>query len=1646
MPTTGDKKKAELIDKIVAIAGTRLGSEKAELAEAFIRAYYRHVPPDDILGERPEDLYGAALGLMQFGVKRGSQPSIRVFNPTYDASGWHTSHTVVEVINDDMPFLVDSVTSALNALGLTVHIVIHPILAVQRDAKGRLTGVRDVTRSPKGGTTAPVQKESSDGQALHLESFMHVEVDEQTSPEFLERIETEVARTLGEVRAAVDDWQTMRSTIQEVIADLGSATVPGGTQDRGEIADFLKWLDNHHFTFLGYRQYAFNADKRGRTELSAVEKSGLGVLRDPEISIFEGMRKFSALPPDVQSFMRQPHLLMVTKANRMSFVHRATAMDTIIVKAFDKNGNVAGEHIFVGLFTSVAYSRSASDIPFLRRKVERCLATAGFDPHSHDGKALTHILDTFPRDELFQIGDDDLLDMALGILHLQERQRTALFVRRDPYERFVSCLVFAPRDRYNTDLRLRFEAILESAFDGKVQTFVPQFGEAAHARVHFVIRTQPGRIPAVDIKEVEDRLVQATRFWADHLSDALIEARGEERGIALLRQYGEAFPTSYREAVIPQAAINDIDRIEAVIKTGRIGLNLYREIEADEHQVRFKLFHAGHPVPLSDVLPMLEHMGLKVIAENPYDVRVRHRENSRSRELIWIHDFAAETQNGSAINVKEIKEAFQTAFARVWEGDMEDDGFNRLVLLAGMDWREVVVLRAYGRFLRQARITFSQDSLEDTLAAHPDIAGKIVGLFRMRFDPMAAGGDEAGGDKRTAAQEKVSAELDGLLNDVANLDEDLILRRFINCVRATLRTNHYQVSEAGTPKPYLSLKLDSGMLDDLPKPRPWREIFVYSPRVEGVHLRGGKVARGGIRWSDRREDFRTEILGLMKAQVVKNAVIVPVGSKGGFVVKRPPREGGREAMQAEGIECYKTLMRGMLDITDNIAGDDIVHPDRVVRHDEDDPYLVVAADKGTATFSDIANAVSQSYSFWLDDAFASGGSAGYDHKKMGITAKGAWESVKRHFRELGVDTQSETFKVVGVGDMSGDVFGNGMLLSKGIRLVAAFNHLHIFVDPDPDPAVSFKERQRLFELARGSWDQYDSSLISKGGGIFDRRAKSISLTPEIKALTGLTESSVPPNALISALLKAEVDLLWFGGIGTYIKASSETSADVGDKANDPLRINGRDVRARVIGEGANLGVTQRGRIEYARAGGRIHTDFIDNSAGVDCSDHEVNIKVLLNDVVSAGDMTLKQRNALLDSMTDDVSRLVLRDNYLQTQALSCVMAEAPEMLDQQIRFMKGLEKAGRLDRAIEALPDDETLADLAAHRAGLTRPEVSILLSYSKITLYDDILASSLPDDPALVADLRAYFPDALGRYSDAIDRHKLNREIIATIVTNVIINRTTPTFVMDMVEKTGMGPSDVARAYLMTERSFALPEIWASIEALDTKVPAGIQIRMMSMTSRLIDRMTAWFLRNCGDHLDIAGYADRYRQGIETLTQAMDAVLYPTARQVIEDRARTLVEAGVPKDLALRVSSLNLMAAATDLIRITDDSALSLSDAAPLYFALGDRLGLAWLRDAATNSRSTDHWHKQAVAAIVDDLYALQADLAIRVIGALRHDDGDGSAIGDAHLALERWIAGRPDAIDRVDQLFTELRAMDHLDLSMLAVANRRLRGMMVL
>jgi len=1610
MATSQSTLKADLIDRVAGLAQKKLTKALAAETEAFVRDFYDHVPPDDILSTDPADLFGAALAFWKFAAERTpDQPKIRVHNPNFDDDGWKSVHTVIEIVNDDMPFLVDSVAAELNKLDLTIHLVIHPIFRVQRDTKGCMTEIRPAADGGKNGAAA--------------ESFMHIQIDEQTGKQGLAKIQAALARVLGDVRIAVADWMSIRDKLKEANKALTNAPKFIEAKAKDEISAFLDWLDDNHFTFLGYREYEVSGNGTDRF-MGVVEGSGLGLLRDPDTHVFEGVRRLADLPQHVRDFLGRKHLLIVNKANMRSTVHRGVHLDAIGLKEFDASGEVARERLFVGLFTSTVYSRSPDTIPILRTKIERMMVRAGFEMSGHDGKALLHILETFPRDELFQVGDDELFETGLGILHLQERHRTALFVRQDAFERFASCLVYVPRDRHDTALRQRFSAILESAFNGPITAFQTQIGdESVLARIHFIVKTKPGAIPDYNVADIETRLVEASRSWGDELRDALIQLRGEDKGLRLFRRYGDAFSTAYEERFDAQYALTDIAKIEEALETGTMALNLYRPIEAPDTAVRFKIYHRDEAVALSDVLPMLENMGLKVMDEMPYQI------DPASNPEVWVHDFGVVRRDGGVIALGEIREAFEDSFARIWLGEMENDGFNRLVIGAGLHWRAIVILRALAKYLRQAAIPFSQAYMEDTLDANTELAQILVELFEKRFHPENAS---------EAAAKKLVARIEAGLEKVESLDEDRIIRRFTNLIQAALRTNFYQPAAEGGHKPYLSIKFDSGAIDELPLPRPFREIFVYSPRVEGIHLRGGKVARGGLRWSDRREDFRTEVLGLMKAQMVKNAVIVPVGSKGGFVVKQPPADASREAQLAEGVDCYKTFLRGLLDLTDNRVGDDIVPPANVVRHDEDDPYLVVAADKGTATFSDFANAVSEEYGFWLSDAFASGGSVGYDHKKMGITARGAWEAVKRHFRELGKDIQSEDFTVIGVGDMSGDVFGNGMLLSGHIKLLGAFNHMHIFVDPDPDPKKSFAERKRLFDLPRSSWTDYDAKLISKGGGIFERKAKSIKMTPEMKACFGLKKDTVTPNELMRAMLKAETELMWFGGIGTYVKSSKESQADVGDRATDALRIDASQLHAKVVGEGANLGVTQLGRIEFAQHGGRVNSDAIDNSAGVDCSDHEVNIKILLGQVVQAGDMTMKQRNDLLETMTDEVAELVLRDNYLQTQALSLVESLGAARLDLQAQFMKALERTDRLDRAIEFLPDDEMIAERDAAKHGLTRPELSVLLAYSKIVLYDQLLETDLPDDPLLEQDLLAYFPKPLHKpYREAIGQHRLKREIVSTYVTNSIVNRAGPTFIHELGEKSGMAPADVARAYLVARDVFQLRDSWRAIEELDTKVPAEVQIEMLTESRQLIERTTYWFLRGLRHPIDVRGVAESFRPGIAALWKRLDKVLTGTEKSKVDARAKALAKKGVPEKLAKRVAAFDTMASACDIVRLAGGRERDMEATAALYFTLGKRFGLDWLREQAEALGAGDYWNDLAVTALVEDLYGHQFQLCQNVL------DAAGETPGAAEAVAEAWADARRPLVERLNWLLGELRAEESVDLAMLAVANRQIRAL---
>jgi glutamate dehydrogenase len=1589
MASTLESKKAKRVEKAAALAADAVGPGERAAAERFVAEFYAHVPPSDIAQRDPRDLSGAALTLWRLAARRPpGRAKVRVYNPDPETDHWSSPHTIVEIVNDDMPFLVDSVTGAINADERVVHLVIHPILDVVRGPEGQLRGID--------GAPPPARRES----------WMQVEISRETDPASLASLAQAVARVLDDVRAAVADWQPMREVLRELVTKLPAARVPVPPPERAEVEAFLRWLDDDNFTFLGYREYVF-------VGAAEAERQPLGILRNSDYRVFGGLRDLASLPPDVQAFIRRRELLIISKSNRRSTVHRTAHMDAIALRRFGAGGEVVGLHLFLGLFTSLAYSRNPRSIPLLRLKVRHIMERCGFPPASHDGKALLHILDTLPRDTLFQSDEETLFEIATGVLNLQERQRIALFARRDPLERFVSCLVYAPRERYDTALRERFAAILEEAFAGKVSAYYTHLDESVLARVEFFIRTTRGAVPPVDDATVEAKLAEAGRSWSDRVEEAAAAAFGEAEARARLRRI-EAFPVAYRARTAPAQTVADLPRIEAALDGSPLEASLHPR---EGGLLGLRLYRAREPAVLSDILPMLENLGLRVVAEEPFRI------DARGGEAVWVHEFELA---GAVAAAEADRRRFEEALVAVWTGRVENDGFNRLVLGAGLSARQIVVLRLYTKLLRQAGSAFSQDYMEDTLAAHPEIAGRLVRLFELRFDP-------AGEDNRDLVVIAEIQAIDHALDAVASLDEDRILRSYLSLIVKSVRTNYWQRLPSGMPKPYLAVKLASSEIDFLPLPRPLYEIFVYSPRVEGVHMRAGRIARGGIRWSDRKEDFRTEILGLMKAQTVKNAVIVPVGSKGGFVVKQPPA--ARDRLPAEGIECYRILMRGLLDLTDNLAEGNtaahrVVPPPEVVRHDGDDPYLVVAADKGTATFSDYANEIAVEYGFWLGDAFASGGSAGYDHKAIGITARGAWELVKRHLRELGRNPEADALTVIGIGDMSGDVFGNGMLQSPRLRLLGAFNHLHIFVDPDPDPARSFAERQRLFRLPRSSWADYDRSLISVGGGVFERAAKAIAISPEMKAAFDIAEDHLTPAELIRKMLTAAVDLLWFGGIGTYVKARAESHAAVGDKANDALRVNGEELRAKIVGEGANLGVTQRGRIAYALAGGRIDTDAIDNSAGVDLSDHEVNLKILIDRAIAAGALAAEERDMLLAGMTEEVAAAVLRDNYRQGQALSLAEARGPGELDRQLRLIHQLERSGRLDRVLEFLPDDETIAARAAAGRGLARPELSVLLAYAKMALDAELLHSDLPDLPALLGELESYFPQVLrDRIGARIASHPLRREIIATVVTNDLVNRAGLTFVNDMQARTGRPASEAASAYLIVRDGFELQRLWTRIEALDGKIAARTQLDMLIEIVRLIEQAAAWLLR--ARRTDLGGEVARLKPQAAQLRASLGDALPPADRALVEERRLRLAADGVPEELAADIAGAPFLAFAPELGALAERAGRPLDVAARVYFTIGARLVFDDLRAAARRLPAETAWQKLAAEAMTDDFSALQADLAFQILTADGLDGAD---------PVAGWAAQHAAGLAAVEALSREVRG-PLPDLAMLVVAGRQLR-----
>jgi glutamate dehydrogenase len=1643
-------------ERLVAQAVSLAGDDHD--AATLVDRFWRFAPDEELIGFAAEEMLAAARAHRDLAQQRvPGELKLRIHEPAPEQQ-----HTVIEIVADDMPFLVDSVTALLTAHHLDVHLLVHPLVVVRREPLGRLTEV-----------AADVEPDDAiDGDLV--ESWMRIEIDPVRGAEARDRLRAELQRVLTDVREAVEDWPKMRQRALSLADELAAtrtsdARPPVPEKDITDSVELLRWLAHEHFTFLGYREYRLVGGESDRGErgeadrgeaggggeagdvveagvevdvaprgvesgdraLEAVLGSGLGILRQdsPEA------RLLSSMTPEAHHKVMEKRLLIITKANSRATVHRSAYLDYIGFKIFNDAGEVVGERRFLGLFSTSAYRTSVRELPVVRRKVAEVLERSGLSPRSHSGKDLLQILETYPRDELFQIKTDDLYHAVVGVLRMAGRRQLRLFLRRDGYGRFISCLIYLPRDRFTTQNRLRMQEILLRELNGVGVDYTTRVTESMLARVHFIVRADPGNPPGeIDADLLAEELADATRLWDDDYRLVLERKLGDEQAKHLFVRYADAFPEGYKDGHTPYEAMKDLAKLELLEERGQLEMHMFRKqstprpiangrpdaVEPDEMDVRFKVYRYGEPMVLSAVLPVLHSLGVRVVDEHPYEV-------DRVDGRIYLYDFGLQLPDG-ARELTEVRPHVENAFSATWRGEAEVDGFNELVLRGGLTWRQVVVLRAYAKYLRQAGTVFSQEYMESTFIAYPNIASLLVELFEVRFSPAA----QLGIEERSLRSKELVDAVGQQLDDVASLDQDRILRSYLTLIQATLRTSFYQRRTDGRPKPYVAFKLDPQAIPDLPAPRPKYEIFVYSPRFEGVHLRFGPVARGGLRWSDRREDFRTEVLGLVKAQMVKNAVIVPVGAKGGFVLKQAPAD--RDAFQAEGVSCYKEFISALLDVTDNLVAGQVVPPDDVVRHDVDDPYLVVAADKGTASFSDIANEISMSHGFWLADAFASGGSAGYDHKKIGITARGAWESVKRHFRDLGTDIQTEDFTVTGVGDMSGDVFGNGMLLSEHIRLVAAFDHRHIFLDPSPDAARSFAERKRLFELERSSWADYDPTLISEGGGIFPRTSKSIPITPQVRAVLGLDDrvEMMSPQELMKAILTAPVDLFWNGGIGTYVKASSESNGEVGDKSNDAIRVDGRALRARVVGEGGNLGFTQVGRIEYALAGGRIYTDFIDNTAGVDTSDHEVNIKILLGGAVGDGELTGGERDALLAEMTDEVAELVLRDNYDQARAIGNSQAQAASLLPVHRRMICDLERSGQLKRELEALPPDEELA--VRTESGLTAPEFAVLLAYVKMSLEKEILADGIADEEWTSEVLTGYFPTPLRqRYADRMASHRLHRDIVTTVLVNEAVNRGGITFIYRVVEETAATPADVIRAYVVVRDVFRLRELWAAIEALDNKVPTEVQTSVYLDTRRLLDRAVRWLVTNRRSPIDVPGEIARLRDGVSRLLPDMDKLFYGAERESLLAHVDVMIGRGLPRELAEQATRLMYSFGLLDVVETATQTGRDVSEVASIYFVLSDRFRVDSLLSKISLLPREDRWQTLARMALRYDLYAALAALTAEVLGST----------GNSRPPDERvreWENSNATSITRARKAmgeFDESRA----DLAALSVLLRQIR-----
>jgi glutamate dehydrogenase len=1606
MVLTDNKKK--FLDQIKDEIQQNLEPEKAAELIRFSSLYLETFPQRDLLGRKLKDIYGSVFGSWHFmQTLNRQQPKVRIFNPEYEKHGWQSVRTVVTILAPNMPFILDSIRLELNRRNITIHTIHHAVMHVERNKNHQLVNLFS-------------RLDEAKPQNDNEEALFYLEISRHSDKAEIAQLRETLEDIISEVKLVVDDFGPMKSKIIEVMNSLPTSSKHHSEQQIQEVREFLAWLHDEHFTLLGFEELEVSY-KKGSVIVEKVAGKELGLLKKRPTNGVDDLHQELVSNSKEELCGR---MIEFDKSYAHCRVHRYAYPDYVTIKNYDKDGRVCRQFCFLGLYASIAYTVNTAQIPVIRQKVAEVLHRTGFHPLSHDGKELQRVLEVFPRDELFLANVDQLYSTVIAVHEIQERRQVRLFLHKNRNGKFYNALVYTPKDLYCTELRERIQDILSKTLAASESQFTTYFSESVLTRTYFVFKVDPENPPKIDMATLEAEIIESSKHWQEQLRETLIEEFGEEQGNIEARLYDDAFPPGYQDDYDPRAAVNDIKQFKSLDKESPLGMSLYRAMEDEPTMLRFRLYHFGEPLVLSDIIPILENLGLRVVGESPYDI------DRFDGQKIWLHDFKLTYGLSERIEISKVKDKFQEAFERVWYGDAESDAFNKLILGTQLAWRDVALLRAYARYMKQISFNFSGEYIAETLGRYLKITQLIVSLFSTRFNPTTFKSEKKRASAEESCQQKIIEALDG----VNNLNEDRIIRQYLELIKATLRTNLYQQDEQGKFKNYFSFKLKPELIPDIPKPRPMFEIFVYSPRMEGVHLRGGKVARGGLRWSDRQEDYRTEVLGLVKAQQVKNAVIVPVGAKGGFVVKNTHLASDREAFLKEGVECYKTFIRGILDITDNLVEGKVSPPVDVLRKDEDDTYMVVAADKGTASFSDIANEISRQYGFWLGDAFASGGSIGYDHKKMGITARGAWVSVQRHFKELGINTQEKEFTVVGIGDMAGDVFGNGMLRSEKICLVAAFNHMHIFIDPDPDSRVSFKERKRLFEMPRSSWADYDETLISKGGGVFLRSAKSVAISAEMKQRFAIKEDRLTPNQLISRLLKAPVDLIWNGGIGTYIKSRVETDAQVGDKANDPVRVNGADLQCKVIGEGGNLGVTQLGRVEFGLKGGASNTDFIDNAGGVDCSDHEVNIKILLNEVVARGDLTEKQRRLLLEEMTSSVSDLVLANNYRQTQALSIAEQQVFLRLGEYKRLICSLESKGKLDREMEFIPSDETLLERKVQGVALTRAELSVLISYVKGDLKEQLADSDIPDDPYLAQALETAFPPRLVKqFKPQVYQHRLRREIIATQIANDMVNHMGITFVERLEQSTGENCVDIARAYITARDVFMMEEYWQALEALDYKVPAELQMSMMIELMRLVRRASRWFLRNRRSRLLPEEEISRFQKVVKEMSGNLDKLLQGHLRTDWELKKQELADQGVPPNLADYIAGVRSLYSCLGIAEASEKTGVEVALVAPVYFALGEELELDWFSQQIAELKIDNHWQALARENFRDDLEWQQRALTA---GILRHINEAGSVEG----AMEVWFERHLPMVDRWRSMLTDLHGADTHEFAMYTVAIREL------